>query len=144
MAAERRASVTWKGNLIEGSGTLHSFGSGALGDLPVTWASRAEESNGKTSPEELLAGAHASCYSMRLSSLLAKERGVDAERLDVTATVTFVPGTGITTSALHVRGAVPGISAEDFVATAEHAKATCPVSEALAGNVEVTLDAALV
>jgi osmotically inducible protein OsmC len=139
MAADRTASVTWNGSLMEGSGTIHSFGSGAIGELPVTWASRAEESNGKTSPEELIAAAHAACYSMAFSNMLAKE-GFPAEQLDTTATVTFVPGTGITTSKLVVRGRVPGASAEQFLALAENAKANCPVSKALAG-VEISLDA---
>jgi osmotically inducible protein OsmC len=139
MAADRTASATWNGNLTEGSGTIHSFGSGALGDLPVTWAARSQESNGQTSPEELIAAAHASCYSMAFANMLFKQ-GFTAEQIDTTATVTFVPGTGITTSALVVRGRVPGATEEQFLATAADAKANCPVSQALAG-VEITLDA---
>jgi len=142
VAAERTATATWNGNLTEGSGRLHSFGSGALPELPVTWASRAEASDGRTSPEELIAAAHASCYCMAFSNMLFK-KGYTAEELNAKAVVTFVPGTGITTSALTVRGRVPGISDHEFAATAEEARAGCPVSEALKGNVEITLDAAL-
>jgi osmotically inducible protein OsmC len=139
MAADRTASATWNGNLTEGSGRIHSFGSGALGDLPVTWAARSQESNGQTSPEELIAAAHASCFAMAFANMLFKE-GFTAEQLDTTAVVTFVPGTGITTSTLTVRGRVPGATAEQFLSVAENAKANCPVSQALAG-VEITLDA---
>jgi len=139
MAADRTASATWHGNLTEGSGAIHSFGSGALGELPVTWAARSQESNGQTSPEELIAAAHASCFSMAFANMLFKD-GFTAEQLDTTAVVTFVPGTGITTSKLTVRGRVPGATAEQFLATAENARANCPVSQALAG-VEITLDA---
>src|ERR687890_2242550 len=102
MAAERRASVTWKGDLTSGSGTIDEVGSGAFGPLDVSWAARTEdESGGKTSPEELIAAAHAACFSMALSNVLAKA-GSPPERLETSATVTFVPGTGITTSALRV------------------------------------------
>jgi osmotically inducible protein OsmC len=139
MAAERTASATWNGNLTEGSGTIHSFGSGALGDLPVTWAARSQESNGQTSPEELIAAAHSSCFSMAFANMLFK-KGFTAEQIDTTATVTFVPGTGITTSHLVMHGRVPGASEEEFLATAEEARAGCPVSQALAG-VEISLDA---
>jgi osmotically inducible protein OsmC len=139
VAAERTASATWSGNLTEGSGTVHSFGSGALSELPVTWAARTGESNGKTSPEELIAAAHSACFCMAFSNMLFK-KGHTAEELNATAVVTFVPGTGITTSALTVRGRVPGMSEADFLATAEEARAGCPVSGALAG-VEITLDA---
>src|SRR3954451_21815865 len=99
MAAERTASATWNGNLTEGTGTIHSFGSGALGELPITWAARSQESNGQTSPEELIAAAHASCFSMAFGNMLFK-KGFTAEQIDTTATVTFVLGTGITTSRL--------------------------------------------
>jgi osmotically inducible protein OsmC len=139
MAADRTASATWKGNLTEGSGRIHSFGSGALGELPVTWAARSQESNGQTSPEELIAAAHASCFSMAFANMLFK-KGFTAEQLDTTATVTFVPGTGITTSHLVTHGRVPGATEEEFLATAEEARAGCPVSQALAG-VAITLDA---
>jgi osmotically inducible protein OsmC len=141
MAAERRASVTWKGDLLSGSGTIDEVGSGAFGPLDVSWAARSEEaSGGKTSPEELIAAAHAACLSMALSSGLAKA-GTPAERLNTSAVVTFVPGTGITKVALTVRGSVPGLDAESFRAAAEDAKKNCPVSQALAGVPEITLDA---
>jgi osmotically inducible protein OsmC len=143
MAAERNASVTWNGDLMSGSGRIDEVGSGAFGPLEVTWASRAEEaSGGRTSPEELIAAAHASCFSMALSSSLAKA-GTPPERLQTSATVTFVPGTGITRVALTVRGTVPGIDESAFREAAEGAKQNCPVSKALAGVPEVVLDAAL-
>jgi osmotically inducible protein OsmC len=142
MAAERTAHVTWSGSLLEGSGTIDRVGSGAFGPLDVTWASRTEESNGRTSPEELIAAAHASCFSMALSGALAKA-GTPPERLETSATVTFVPGTGITKSALTVRGSVPGMDEDAFRAAAETAKENCPVSKALAAVPEITLDASL-
>ena len=108
MAAERRASVTWRGDLMSGAGTIDEVGSGAFGPLDVSWAARAEDaSGGKTSPEELIAAAHASCFAMALSHGLA-QAGNAPERLQTSATVTFVPGTGITKVALSVRGTVPG------------------------------------
>jgi osmotically inducible protein OsmC len=142
MATDRTMSTTWHGTLMEGSGTIHAAGSGAFGELPVSWASRAEEPNGKTSPEELIAAAHSACFSMALSAALARA-GTPAETLDTTATVTFQPGEGITKVALSVRGTVPGIDEAAFVEAAEGAKAGCPVSKALAGVPEITLDAAL-
>lgn len=142
MAAERTAAVTWTGDLMSGRGTIDAVTSGALGGLEVTWPSRAEAPDGRTSPEELIAAAHASCFSMALSSGLAKA-GTPPERLNVQATVTFVPGTGITTSALVVRGVVPGLDEAGFVQAAVAAKDGCPVSGALRGNVELSVDAAL-
>ena len=143
MAAERRASVTWNGDLMSGSGTIDEVGSGAFGPLDVSWAARSEEaSGGKTSPEELIAAAHAACFSMALSLGLAKT-GTPPERLRTSAVVTFVPGTGITKSALTVRGSVPGLDADGFREAAEEAKKGCPVSQALAGVPEITLDAEL-
>lgn len=143
MAAERRASVTWSGDLMSGAGTIDEVGSGAFGALDVTWAARSEEaSGGKTSPEELIAAAHASCFSMALSGGLAKG-GNPPERLETSATVTFVPGAGITKIALEVRGTVPGLDEAGFREAAEAAKAGCPVSKALAGVPEITLDASL-
>ena len=143
MAADRRASVTWKGDLMSGSGTIDEVGSGAFGPLDVSWAARSEEaSGGKTSPEELIAAAHASCFSMALSLGLAKA-GTPPEQLRTSAVVTFVPGTGITRSALTVRGRVPGLDADGFREAAEAAKKGCPVSQALAGVPEITLDAEL-
>ena len=142
MATERIAHVTWRGSLMEGEGTIDSVGSGAFGPLDVTWASRAEDPDGRTSPEELVAAAHAACFSMALSHGLA-QAGTPAETLDTSATVTFVPGTGITAVALRVRGTVPGIDEDAFLERAEAAKVGCPVSKALAGGPEITLDAAL-
>ena len=142
MAAERRAEVTWNGDLLSGSGTIDRVGSGAFGPLDVTWAARTEEPGGKTSPEELIAAAHASCFSMAFASGLAKA-GTPPERLQTSATVTFVPGTGITKSALTVRAVVPGIEEAAFREAAEAAKVNCPVSQALAAVPEITLDAQL-
>lgn len=143
MAAERRASVTWNGDLMSGSGTIDAVGSGAFGPLDVSWPARTEEaSRGNTSPEELIAAAHASCFSMALSHGLA-QAGTVPERLETSATVTFVPGSGITRIALAVRGTVPGLDADGFREAAETAKANCPVSKALAGVPEIVLDASL-
>ncbi len=143
MAAERRAAVTWNGDLMSGSGTIDEVGSGAFGPLDVSWAARSEEaSGGKTSPEELIAAAHASCVSMALAHGLAQAGNVP-ERLQTSAEVTFVPGTGITKIALSIRGTVPGLDADGFRAAAEDAKKNCPVSQALAGVPEITLDAEL-
>ena len=142
MAAERTAEVTWTGSLQEGEGTIERVGSGAFGPLDVTWASRTEEPDGRTSPEELIAAAHASCFSMALSGALARA-GSPPEELHTSATVTFVPGTGITKSALRVRGKVPGMDEAAFVEHANTAKENCPVSKALAAVPEITLDAAL-
>jgi osmotically inducible protein OsmC len=142
MATERTADVTWEGSLLEGKGRIERVGSGVLGPLDVTWASRAEEPAGRTSPEELIAAAHASCFSMALSHGLA-QAGTPPERLATSAAVTFVPGTGITKVALRVRGSVPGIDEAGFLEKAEEAKVGCPVSQALTGGPEITLDAAL-
>jgi lipoyl-dependent peroxiredoxin len=143
MAAERTASVTWRGDLMSGSGTIDEVGSGAFGPLDVSWAARAEESSGgKTSPEELIAAAHASCFAMALSHGLA-QGGNTPERLQTSAAVTFVPGTGITKVALSVRGTVPSLDAAGFQAAAEDARQNCPVSQALAAVPEITLDASL-
>jgi len=141
--AERTANVTWSGSLIVGGGTIESVGSGAFGPLDVTWASRAEESDGRTSPEELIAAAHAACFCMALSHGLAQAE-TPAERLETSAVVTFVPGTGITKIALSVRGSVPGSSEAAFVEAAEAARENCPVSKALAAVPEITIDALLV
>jgi osmotically inducible protein OsmC len=137
MATTRSASAHWEGSLTEGSGqvTLESSG---IGTYPVTWASRAEEANGRTSPEELIAAAHSTCFSMALSNELAKA-GTPPTSLDTTAQVTFQPGTGITGIALSVTGSVPGITAEQFEEFAQGAKKGCPVSQALAA-VPITLE----
>jgi osmotically inducible protein OsmC len=143
VAAERTASVTWHGSLLEGSGTIDSTGSGAIGGLEVTWAARAEpEQSGRTSPEELIAAAHASCFPMALAGALAKA-GTPPQELRVTATSTFVPGTGITQMKLDVTGTVEGLDEAGFAEAAEGAKENCPVSQALKGNVEILLDARL-
>ena len=141
MATTRNATTHWEGTLFEGGGqvTLQSSG---IGTYDVSWASRAEEANGKTSPEELIAAAHSSCFSMAFSLGLAKN-DTPATSLDTSAEVDFVPGTGITEIRLTVRGVVDGISNEDFVRLAEDAKAGCPVSQALASVPSITLDAAL-
>ena len=140
--ADSTAHVTWSGSLLEGGGTVDRVGSGRFGPLEVDWKTRTGEAGGKTTPEELLAAAHASCFSMALSGALARA-GSPPERLETSATVTFVPGTGITTIALEVRGDVPGMDEAAFVDAAEGAKVNCPVSKALAAVPEITLDAAL-
>ena len=145
MAVVRHAEVTWKGSLTEGAGTIDYVSSGAFSRMPVTWASRTEDHGGRTSPEELLAAAHASCYSMAIASRLAKN-GTPATTLKVTARVTFDKGDagwGITTSTIQVRGVVPGIEAARFEELAADAKENCPVSRALKGNVDVLLTATL-
>jgi osmotically inducible protein OsmC len=142
MATERKASVTWQGDLMSGRGTIESVTSGVLGPLEVDWANRAEDAQGKTSPEELIAAAHAACFAMALSHELAQD-GHAPERLETSATVTFVPGTGITNSALTVTGTVPSLDEDKFRRAAEAAKDGCPVSAALAGNVEIVLNATL-
>lgn len=140
MATTRNATTVWQGSLLEGSGRVELQSSG-IGTFDVSWPARSEEPNGKTSPEELIAAAHSSCFSMALSSGLAKA-GTPPEQLQTSAAVTFQPGEGITGIHITVKGTVPGISAEDFVAAAEGAKANCPVSKALTGTT-ITLDASL-
>jgi lipoyl-dependent peroxiredoxin len=140
MATVRTANAHWEGSLFEGSGKVELASSG-IGTYPVTWASRAEEANGKTSPEELIAAAHSTCFSMAFSNGLAKA-GTPPTSLDTRAEVSFQPGKGITGIKLIVNGVVPGISAEDFIAAADDAKKNCPVSQALAGTT-ITLEASL-
>jgi lipoyl-dependent peroxiredoxin len=143
MATERRAEVTWSGSLQEGSGMIESVGSGAFGPLAVSWKARSEdEHGGNTSPEELLAAAHAACFCMALSGGLARA-GNPPESLSATATVTFVPGEGVTKSVLDVEGVVPGIDEAGFREAAEGAKENCPISGALKGNVELSVTARL-
>jgi len=142
VATERTAEAVWQGDLVNGSGTIGVVGSGAFGPLDVSWASRAEEPNGKTSPEELVAAAWASCFAMALSNVLAKA-DTPPEKLETSATVTFQPGEGIIRGALTVRGTVPGLDADGFSAAAEDAKENCPVSKALTGIPEVTVEASL-
>ena len=142
MATERSASVVWQGDLMNGSGTIADAPSGAFGPLDVSWASRAEEPNGRTSPEELLASAWASCFAMALSGGLARG-GNPPEKLEASATVTFQPGEGITKGVLTVRGTVPGMDEGAFKDAADGAKDNCPVSKALAGIPDVTVEASL-
>lgn len=142
MAAEKHAQVTWRGDLPTGRGTIESVGSGAFGPLDVSWAVRTGEEEGLTSPEELIAAAHASCFSMALSNVLAKG-GTPPRSLAVSATVTFVPGTGITKSALDVTGEVSGMDDGGFLEAAQNARDNCPVSLALRGNVELSVTARL-
>ena len=140
MATTRSATTTWHGSLMEGAGRVELDSSG-LGGFDVTWASRANEPEGRTSPEELIGAAHSSCFSMALSSALSKA-GTPPEQLETRAEVTFQPGEGITGVHLTVSGTVPGMTAEDFAVAAEGAKAGCPVSKALAGTT-ITLTATL-
>ena len=140
MSVTSKASATWQGSLLEGAGSV-TFESSGLGAFDVNWKARSEGSDSVTTPEELIAAAHSSCYSMALSHALAGN-GTPPESLNTSAAVTFVPGTGITGSHLTVRAVVPGLDAEKFAELAEGAKAGCPVSQALAG-IEITLDATL-
>jgi lipoyl-dependent peroxiredoxin len=142
MATDRTAKVTWAGSLMDGSGKIEGVGSGAFGPLDVTWVSRADTPDGRTSPEELIAAAWASCFSMALSHALAGA-GTPPERLETSATVTFQPGEGIIKGAITVVGTVPGADHSTFLEHAEGAKTNCPVSKALTGIPEVTLDATL-
>lgn len=138
MATSNTAFTHWEGSLFEGSGTTELRTSG-VATFPVKWAARAEAGAGTTNPEELIAAAHATCYSMALSLALANN-GTPAESIDTTAEVGFQPGVGITGSHLTVVGKVPGLTAEQFADFAADAKANCPVSKALTG-IEITLDA---
>jgi osmotically inducible protein OsmC len=142
VATDRTANVVWQGDLINGSGTIAEVPSGAFGPLDVSWASRAEEPNGKTSPEELIAAAWASCFAMALSNMLAKADHAP-EKVETSATVTFQPGEGITRGVLTVRGTVPGLDEDGFRELAEDAKKNCPVSQALTGIPDISLDAQL-
>ncbi len=142
---QRRADAVWEGSLAQGSGVVTLTSSGLAEALPVTWASRTERSNGKTSPEELVAAAHASCYSMALSHILG-EAGTPPEKLETSATVTFAQVEGgwkVASSALTVKGTVPGVDAAGFKKAAEDAKDGCPISGALKGNVELSVEATL-
>jgi lipoyl-dependent peroxiredoxin len=142
--AERRADVVWRGDLFKGSGTFDLASSGAAQDLPVTWASRTEHHDGKTSPEELITAAHASCYAMALSNVLA-QMGNEPEELNISAVCTFdVDQVKVTKMVLDVRGRVPGLDAEGFQSAAEQGEEGCPISNALRGNVDIQLNASLV
>lgn len=145
MAAIRTAEVTWNGALADGKGTIDYVTSGAYTRLPVTWASRTEAADGRTSPEELLASAHAACYAMAFSGGLGRN-GTPPASLKVTATVTFdkvESGWKVVSSALTVRGNVPGLDAATFTRLAEAAKDGCPISGALKGNVNLSVEARL-
>lgn len=140
MSVTSEATTTWAGTLADGSGEV-ALESSNQGPLPVNWKARSEGSTSVTTPEELLAAAHSSCFSMALSHALT-ENGTPPEKIETTASVTFIPGTGITGSHLIVQAVVPGLDAEKFAELAEGAKSGCPVSAALAG-IEITLEAAL-
>ena len=142
MATDRTAEVTWHGDLKTGSGRIDSVTSGAIGGLDVDWVARSEDAQSKTSPEELIAAAHAACFSMALSNGLG-QAGNAAEELKTSATVTFQPGEGITKIALTVAGVVPNIDEDAFREAAETARENCPVSKALASVPEITVDARL-
>ena len=141
MAVEHRAQTRWEGDLTSGSGVF-TLGSGATGPQTVTWEARAEDASAGTSPEELIAAALSSCFSMALSGALARA-GTPPASLETEVVSTFEAGAGITKLAVTVRGDVPGADENGFREAAEHAKENCPVSKALKGNVELTLDAAL-
>jgi osmotically inducible protein OsmC len=133
MATTRTATTHWEGPLLAGGKGNVALNSSGTGNFDVSWAARAETPGGQTSPEELIAAAHSSCFSMALSNALAKAGHTDIT-LDTKADVTFQPGEGITGSHLTVRGTVPGITAEEFAEFAEGASQNCPVSKALAGT----------
>ncbi|WP_104092207.1 OsmC family peroxiredoxin [Arthrobacter sp. GMC3] len=140
MATIRNAHAGWVGDLPTGAGKV-SLDSSGVGSFDITWKARAEAAEGKTSPEELIAAAHSSCFAMAFTHALG-EAGIAADYVNTSAAVTFVPGTGITGSHLTLAARIPGMGQEDFTAFAEGAKAGCPVSAALAG-VTITLDATL-
>lgn len=145
MTTTRQATATWSGDLLSGSGTVTAATTGIFRDQPTTWASRTAEPEGVTSPEELLAAAHASCFSMACSNILAKA-GTPPTRLDVEVAVSAdkkEAGWTVTQSEIRVRGIVPGATQESFVAAAEEAKDGCPISRALNGNVALSVEATL-
>jgi lipoyl-dependent peroxiredoxin len=145
MAAVRTATVTWQGSLAEGGGSVSAGTSGLFTDLPISWGSRTEQADGRTSPEELLAAAHAACFAMAFSADLGRA-GYTAEELHVEAEVTFDKlegGWTVTNSALTVLGHVHGISHDEFERIAEGTRDGCPISRALAGNVQLSVDATL-
>ena len=145
MAAVRRADAVWEGELQTGSGRVTAASSDRFRDLPVSWSARTEAPGGKTSPEELLAAAHAACFAMALSAGLARA-GTPPKRLEVSAQVTFDKvgdAWGVTKSEITVKGTVPGADAAKFRAAADAAKDGCPISKALKGNVELSVRASL-
>ena len=140
--AERRAEIVWEGDLPRGGGKF-TVGSGAIEEMPITWASRTERSHDKTSPEELIAAAHGACFAMALSNVLA-EGGTPPERLEISAVCTFdVDNVSVASVDLDIRGSVPGMEAEDFGNAVEQAHEGCPVSKTLLGNVEIRRNASL-
>ena len=141
MALDSTGRAHWEGDLTSGSGTA-TLDSGAVGPMQVTWKARSEEHAGLTSPEELIAAAHAACYSMAFSARLGKAGGTSIV-LDTEATATFVPGEGITGIVLSVKGSADGVSEDDFMTLAEDAKENCPVSQALTGSVPISLNASM-
>lgn len=140
MPITSEATTTWTGSLAEGSGTVQ-FSSSNLGTFPINWKARSEGSDTTTTPEELIAAAHASCFSMALTHALS-ENGTPPDRVNTSASVTFKPGVGISGSHLNVNATVPGLTPEQFQEIAEGAKTGCPVSQALAG-ITITLEATL-
>ena len=145
MATIRQANADWNGDLISGNGVVSAATSKAFSSLPVTWSSRTESADSRTSPEELVAAAHASCFSMALSHGLA-QAGTPPQNLQVSAKVTFdklEAGWRVVSSALEVRGRVPGVDAAGFRKAAEDAKDGCPISQALKGNVALSVEATL-
>jgi len=145
MAATRTATVTWNGALLDGDGTVSAGSSALFTDLPISWSSRTEGPDGRTSPEELLAAAHAACFSMALSGALARS-GTPPDHVHVSATVTFDKvddAWSVTRSELDVVGTVPGLDEAAFEAAADNAKTNCPISRALTGNVELSVTATL-
>ena len=141
MAATRTAEAHWEGSLKEGQGEVELVSSG-IGTYPVTWASRTEEPNGRTSPEELIAGAHSTCFSMSVANELVNAGNPAPTSIDTRAEVTFQPGKGITGIQLTVRAAVPGIDQDAFDAAIAAAEQNCPVSRALTGTT-ITVEASL-
>ncbi len=140
--ADRTASAVWQGDLFEGSGTVSAVTTGLFTDAGVTWAARTADPGGKTSPEELLAAAHAACFCMALSNELSS-RGHPPARLEVQATCSFEPGKGVTTMALDVSAEVPGVDEAGFREGLDAAVESCPVSNALRGNVDIQVDGTL-
>jgi osmotically inducible protein OsmC len=145
MAATREARVVWNGDLMSGSGAVSAVSSGKFSDLPVSWSARTEAPGGKSSPEELLAAAHASCFAMALSGALARA-GTPPKRLEVSSKVTFDKVGGswtVVSSELDLKGEVPGADTAKFAQAAEDAKDNCPISRALKGNVKLSVKANL-
>jgi osmotically inducible protein OsmC len=145
MATTRRADATWSGDLLGGIGTVTAATTGVFRDLATKWASRIGEPEGVTSPEELLAAAHASCFSMAFSNELAKA-GTPPTSVNVSVAVTgdkLESGWTVLSSAITVRGVVPGATEASFQEAADKAKDGCPISKALKGNVELSVEATL-